>query len=470
MPPDLISRVREYLLRRAAPATSRDLARRFLRVESKSEESLRALLEPLLEGGGLSCSPGGGWSVEQEPATGLERQSASSEPRQVACAVEQKDGRIRSLCLVVIGHSRGDGREARRIDRVRWRQISRLLSGAEAVFIDPRKESPILLAGLARRGLPGPARIRSLARSAVGIIRIPRGSGPERIAGLLGCGYLEEGTPAAAAENVAACVEAARLARRPVRGDSRESGGDAGGDAGAEGLLSGEFLHEVPARPGVYRFYDGDGRLIYVGKAANLRRRLSSYAGVSRAGGRGRRRKVIQELHRVRRVEYLETGSDLEALLKETELIGSRRPRTNVQRRVHERGRVYSPGRAYAFVLPSPEGRGAGVVFMRDGIFEGWCRVGPRGGGMARALTILRRLLARRPSGRGPAGGPRSGRDAGDGPEIRTQILNSWLARYGDRISRLDLDSCRGPVDASRRLRQVVRDLAAGGNDVIHQR
>ena len=47
MPPGLISRVREYLLLRAAPATSRDLARRFLRVESKSEESLRALLEPL---------------------------------------------------------------------------------------------------------------------------------------------------------------------------------------------------------------------------------------------------------------------------------------------------------------------------------------------------------------------------------------------------------------------------------------
>jgi excinuclease ABC subunit C len=37
------------------------------------------------------------------------------------------------------------------------------------------------------------------------------------------------------------------------------------------------FLDEVPAAPGVYRFHDADGALFYVGKAANLRRRLGQY-------------------------------------------------------------------------------------------------------------------------------------------------------------------------------------------------
>mgnify|MGYP003363057607 CR=1 FL=1 len=34
---------------------------------------------------------------------------------------------------------------------------------------------------------------------------------------------------------------------------------------------------EIPASPGVYRFLDGEGRVIYVGKAKNLRSRLNSY-------------------------------------------------------------------------------------------------------------------------------------------------------------------------------------------------
>ncbi|MGH8270896.1 MAG: excinuclease ABC subunit UvrC [Gammaproteobacteria bacterium] len=76
--------------------------------------------------------------------------------------------------------------------------------------------------------------------------------------------------------------------------------------------------------PGVYCMYAGD-KLIYVGKARNLRRRLGSYFGKREAGA-----KTAAMLRRLDRVEVTHTANEVEALLLEATLIKRHRPRYNV--------------------------------------------------------------------------------------------------------------------------------------------
>ncbi|HEV7214422.1 MAG TPA: exonuclease domain-containing protein [Chloroflexota bacterium] len=92
-------------------------------------------------------------------------------------------------------------------------------------------------------------------------------------------------------------------------------------------------VRQLPAAPGVYCFRNGDGQVVYVGKATNLRRRVQSHF---RAGAR--------EPHRLRRVlgsvetiDHIETGSELEALLLESRLIKQYLPAGNqAQRDYHQ--------------------------------------------------------------------------------------------------------------------------------------
>ncbi len=83
---------------------------------------------------------------------------------------------------------------------------------------------------------------------------------------------------------------------------------------------------EAPAAPGVYLLRDGDGRILYVGKAARLRDRLAAYF---RAGGPADPR-IAALVGRVRDFEVILTRNEKEALLLESTLIKRHRPRYNV--------------------------------------------------------------------------------------------------------------------------------------------
>jgi excinuclease ABC subunit C len=86
-------------------------------------------------------------------------------------------------------------------------------------------------------------------------------------------------------------------------------------------------LDGVPRRPGVYLFRDGGGRVLYVGKARDLRARLASYR---RPGGDGRLQ--IRFLERdAEAVETIVTRTEAEALLLEDALIKQHRPPHNVR-------------------------------------------------------------------------------------------------------------------------------------------
>lgn len=81
----------------------------------------------------------------------------------------------------------------------------------------------------------------------------------------------------------------------------------------------------LPTAPGIYRFRDGDGRLLYVGKAKNLRQRVGSYL-TNAATHRG---KVLDLIRNIRDVEVEEAGSELEASLREADEIRRTKPPYN---------------------------------------------------------------------------------------------------------------------------------------------
>ncbi len=87
-------------------------------------------------------------------------------------------------------------------------------------------------------------------------------------------------------------------------------------------------LRLLPARPGVYLFKDGAGRVLYVGKAASLRARVRQYFQTPAAQPNPRLRLLVP---RIARVDTIVTANEVEALILETNLIKQHQPPFNVR-------------------------------------------------------------------------------------------------------------------------------------------
>ena len=101
-------------------------------------------------------------------------------------------------------------------------------------------------------------------------------------------------------------------------------------NAEGNGRLQGTALiaslaQRMPGVPGVYQMLGKGEEVLYVGKANNLRKRVSSYAGIARHGNR-----IARMISRVRDVRYTITRSETDALLLEASLIKKQRPKFNV--------------------------------------------------------------------------------------------------------------------------------------------
>jgi excinuclease ABC subunit C len=88
-----------------------------------------------------------------------------------------------------------------------------------------------------------------------------------------------------------------------------------------------EVLESLPASPGVYLVYDQNAELIYVGKAINLKRRLSQYRSTIRRKKYRRMRGIVKD---AARIEIQRAETHLDACLTETMLIQRHRPRWNI--------------------------------------------------------------------------------------------------------------------------------------------
>lgn len=100
----------------------------------------------------------------------------------------------------------------------------------------------------------------------------------------------------------------------------------------ASSVVDRAMLTGIPRRPGVYLMHDANGHVVYVGKAKNLRDRVSSYFSQPL----GYTRKMDGLIESLSRIEVEVVGSELEALLLESQLIRRYQPRYNTALRSHE--------------------------------------------------------------------------------------------------------------------------------------
>ena len=85
------------------------------------------------------------------------------------------------------------------------------------------------------------------------------------------------------------------------------------------------FLKSVTGKPGIYRMYNAEGKVLYVGKARNLKKRLQSYF---RSSGLSPKTELL--VSQIEHVDVTVTHTESEALLLENNLIKEYRPRYNV--------------------------------------------------------------------------------------------------------------------------------------------
>jgi excinuclease ABC subunit C len=85
------------------------------------------------------------------------------------------------------------------------------------------------------------------------------------------------------------------------------------------------FARNLPNGPGVYRMFDPNGDVLYIGKAKNLKKRVGQYAA-----GRAHTNAVARMISETTHMEFVTTGTETEALLLESNLIKQLRPRYNV--------------------------------------------------------------------------------------------------------------------------------------------
>lgn len=123
------------------------------------------------------------------------------------------------------------------------------------------------------------------------------------------------------------------------------------------------FLWSIPQSPGIYQMKDKSGKIIYVGKAKNLKDRVGSYFWNTT----NCLEKLANLLNAVYTIEFEITGSELAAMLLEYQLIKQYRPLFNQQIEVHERNARYGSLKNFVLILPSTVGNCSELFFVKEG-------------------------------------------------------------------------------------------------------
>jgi excinuclease ABC subunit C len=156
-------------------------------------------------------------------------------------------------------------------------------------------------------------------------------------------------------------------------------------------------LKALPARPGVYVFHDEGGSVLYIGKAKSLRSRVRSYFQKSRDARLG----TTQLVDRVADLETIVTGTEVEALHLEQNLVKRHRPPFNVRLR---------DDKSFPYIAVTVEDEYPRVMFTRERHRRGVVYFGPFANAkkVRETLDVLNRVFKFR-----PCEGPKPGRHSG---------------------------------------------------------
>ena len=84
-------------------------------------------------------------------------------------------------------------------------------------------------------------------------------------------------------------------------------------------------IKTLPQSPGVYQYYDENGRIIYVGKAKNLKKRVASY--FRKQLDSRKTRNLVRNIHKIK---HIVVPTEADALILENTLIKEHQPRYNI--------------------------------------------------------------------------------------------------------------------------------------------
>ncbi len=156
-------------------------------------------------------------------------------------------------------------------------------------------------------------------------------------------------------------------------------------------------LKALPAKPGVYLFRDGEGRVLYIGKAKSLRSRVRSYF---QRGGDGRMQ-MAGLAERIDDLEVIVTGTEAEALHVEQNLVKRHRPPFNIRLR---------DDKSFPYIAVTVEDEYPRVMFTRERHRRGVVYFGPYANAkkVRETLDVLNRVFQYR-----PCEGPKPGRHSG---------------------------------------------------------
>ena len=454
-PPSLVAeRAVRYLRDVGGPVPSVQLAREVLSVRTSDEAQATRVLGSAFAGDPRLVYEPGGWRPGAVPAEPSEAEVVVDPDLAfvlVEAAREAPHARL-TLTAVAAARRRGDTIVAASGGELaRWspphtlrEEIRRIVLGARPVLNAP----PGGLAALEEwldEPLEEPLPLPLLGRRRTGIAS---GHTVADLAARLGLSVRVEDDPAGRVDLVAACFDALR---RP--GESWDElltacRGDVHAVPWARFAFTPDDVRSAPSSAGTYRFFDADGRLVYVGKSKNLRRRLTAWFRDD-ASRTPRARAIVDAVHRF---ELQPSGSELEALLREAAQIARDAPHGNVQRRVHQ-----TPGRAQRLtsILVLEPAEAPWVLrawLIREGQLLEAIPLGPRGGGLRRIARILEDEFF------SPRTGPRSFRAR----PVDVELVARWLADHRDKAVAFDPTHLRTTDEVVARLRWFLerRDLS----------
>lgn len=86
------------------------------------------------------------------------------------------------------------------------------------------------------------------------------------------------------------------------------------------------LIRSLPGKPGIYQYFDKENKIIYIGKAKNLKKRVSSYFNKKVIGG-----KLNMLVRKIADIRFIVTETELDALLLENNLVKKHQPKYNIQ-------------------------------------------------------------------------------------------------------------------------------------------
>ena len=220
-------------------------------------------------------------------------------------------------------------------------------------------------------------------------------------------------------------------------------------------------IAEFPKTPGVYLMKDAEGRVLYIGKAKDLRSRVSSYfqPGADLLNTRGP--DICRMVRKVVDIDYLECDSEVDALLKEARLVKDIQPPHNVQ---------LKDGKTFPYIEITTRDDFPGVTVTRTPRLKGSKLYGPflSSGSVRDAVNALQRVFKFRTCEV----------DIRDGDESRRffrpcllHAINQCTAPCADLVSkeeyRKDIDRLKKFMASKRSvlIKQMTREMEQASNE-----